>query len=918
MKADGTVTIDSRLDASGIKAGAQEIMGMLKRASARLSKSQEKMAKQQEQLAKAVFSKEGPAAGGQEAVQRYQAIQSEVEKLESQLANLNKEQKLFTELGGSTNDSMYQQHIREIERMEQKLAELKAQQEEMSGASNTGSAGDTSGVVQQEESLQGVNQRLGASFAGLKAKIAEYVSSLHGAEAQTMSMRERLIGMMGTVKRATKALFRLAQQAAQLVGRGIIGGLKKLSTGIFGVHKSSNKAGRSIGSMVKRALVIGTLYKAIRAFTNGAKEGFQNLAQYSDTVNKSLSKVMSSLTRLKNSFATAFAPLVNVVAPVLSRFIDLLSKAATSIGMLMAALTGQKTFTKAIAVQQDYAASLENSASSAKDAEKATEGYLSPLDEINKLEKKDTSKDSGSGVSPKDMFKDVEVEPLQFDSWGEAFNSLLDYLLNNGVPALRKALSSMADTLNTFSQNLYEAFTFPGVKEKVQQLGQEVAQALNDFVSWIDWKSIGGSLGAGLNLALQFMVNLIYTFNWLAFGGSIATAVNQAIAEIDWNSAGKLLWAKFKIIFETLAGFLENLDMAQVAKALSDMVIGLFDSITETIQNIDWYKLGKQVETLLVNIDWIGVAKSVCQAIGAAFGALAMFLWGLIEDAWNKVVDWWKDTAYEDGQFTIKGLLQGIKDVLADIGNWLKENVFKPIVDGFKSVFQIHSPSKVFEELGTYLMQGLFNGISSLVERCTNIFSELKQRIVQKFNEIRADAVAFGQNVRESVVSAFQNLKTSVINIWEAMKNGIRTPINAMIGFINSMIDGVVDGINAVIGALNKINVKVPKWVPKYGGKEFGFDIGKVSAPHIPYLATGAVIPPNAPFMAMLGDQRNGNNLEMPENLLRRIIREESGQKSGGSYRFVGQINRRVLFDEFISEAKMRQAATGINPLELA
>ena len=107
MKADGSVTIDSRLDASGIKAGAQEIMGMLKRASARLSKSQEKMAKQQEQLAKAVFSKEGPAAGGQEAVQRYQAIQSEVEKLESQLANLNKEQKLFTELGGSTNDSMY-------------------------------------------------------------------------------------------------------------------------------------------------------------------------------------------------------------------------------------------------------------------------------------------------------------------------------------------------------------------------------------------------------------------------------------------------------------------------------------------------------------------------------------------------------------------------------------------------------------------------------------------------------------------------------------------------------------------------------------------------------------------------------------------------------------------------------------------
>lgn len=275
MKADGSVIIDTHFLTSGIKAGAQEIMGMLKRASARLSKSQEKMAKQQEQFAKAVFPKEGPAAGSQEAVQRYQAIQSEVEKLESQLANLNREQKLFTELGGSTNDSMYQQHIREIERIEQKLAELKAQQEEMSGVGNAGSAGDAAGVVQQEESLQGVNQRLGTSFAGLKAKIAEYVSSLHGAEVQTMSMRERLVGLMGTVKQATKALFRMAQQAAQLVGRGIIGGLKKLSAGIFGVHKSSNKAGRSIGSMVKRALVMGTLYKAIGHLRTGQRKAFK-------------------------------------------------------------------------------------------------------------------------------------------------------------------------------------------------------------------------------------------------------------------------------------------------------------------------------------------------------------------------------------------------------------------------------------------------------------------------------------------------------------------------------------------------------------------------------------------------------------------------------------------------------------------
>ena len=131
---------------------------------------------------------------------------------------------------------------------------------------------------------------------------------------------------------------------------------------------------------------------------------------------------------------------------------------------------------------------------------------------------------------------------------------------------------------------------------------------------------------------------------------------------------------------------------------------------------------------------------------------------------------------------------------------------------------------------------------------------------------------AFAGNWRQ----AWNGIKQILSGIWQMIVAVVKAPINQIIAMVNSMIDATVAGINAVISALNKIHISVPSWVPKYGGRRFGFDIGKVSAPHIPYLATGAVIPPNAPFMAMLGDQRNGNNLEMPENLLRRIIREES------------------------------------------
>ena len=109
------------------------------------------------------------------------------------------------------------------------------------------------------------------------------------------------------------------------------------------------------------------------------------------------------------------------------------------------------------------------------------------------------------------------------------------------------------------------------------------------------------------------------------------------------------------------------------------------------------------------------------------------------------------------------------------------------------------------------------------------------------------------------------------------MLSVMKIPINGIIGIVNSLISGVTKGINAIIDLLNNLSFDIPDWVPEFGGKKFGFDIPKITPPRIPYLATGAVIPPNAPFMAMLGDQKHGRNLEAPEDLIRQIVREEAG-----------------------------------------
>lgn len=82
------------------------------------------------------------------------------------------------------------------------------------------------------------------------------------------------------------------------------------------------------------------------------------------------------------------------------------------------------------------------------------------------------------------------------------------------------------------------------------------------------------------------------------------------------------------------------------------------------------------------------------------------------------------------------------------------------------------------------------------------------------------------------------------------------------------------------------------------------------------YLSQGAVIPPNKEFMAVLGDQKSGNNIEAPESLIRRIVREESGNGKGSTYNVTAQVNRRTLFDLVLEEGKVRRTVTGRNPFE--
>ena len=113
------------------------------------------------------------------------------------------------------------------------------------------------------------------------------------------------------------------------------------------------------------------------------------------------------------------------------------------------------------------------------------------------------------------------------------------------------------------------------------------------------------------------------------------------------------------------------------------------------------------------------------------------------------------------------------------------------------------------------------------------------------------------------------------------LKKMIKSWINMDLIMIESFLNFIIRGVNWVIDQINKIKIEVPEWVPGIGGKSWGPKISHMAEASLPRLAQGAVIPPNREFLAVLGDQKQGTNYEVPDEKLRQLIREE--MDGGGS-----------------------------------
>ena len=658
--------------------------------------------------------------------------------------------------------------------------------------------------------------------------------------------------MMGGLKKTFSSLFKTVKKGLSWV-------LKNMKKFISQLGKTSTASGLTFKKLIGGILGARTAYFAIRKAT----------AAYLAT-NEELSNKLSAVW---NAFGQLLAPAIEYVINLLMKLFNILS-------MIIKAFTGINLVAKA------NAAALKNQSGAADKAKNSLAGF-DDLDVLNP--------DDGSGGSSSGGFSPIEEFDVNLDGLGGD---------------LAKKINSILGEID-----------WEGIEEKVKAVIKKVATQINDFVDNLNWQLLGETIAKGFNTAVTWASTFFTEVNWARLGAGIGTGIMNFVTNFDWASAGQ---------------------------AVHDMLQGLLDLILATLYNMDFDLIGKKLSEFFTNINTSELLTELGEICEEIFHGIGTILGEIFSSYFGPYIE-------KYGGDIVLGMLAGIWDAIKGIAKWIYDHIFKPFIDGFKKAFGINSPSTVMEEQGGFIMEGLLKGLQNLWEKfkewfqklkdkAVEIVTNMKDKIIEKWNETKNKSKEIWENIKTAVTekidtlktkalfiasvikdklttiwntlrdktsAAFSAMKTAVVDTFTKIWTGIKNPINSILNGIEKMANGVITGINKMIGALNGLSFDIPWWVPLYGGNSFRLNIPTIPSVTIPRLAQGAVIPPNKEFLAVLGDQRRGTNIEAPLETIKQAFADVVGnmqvENTGYSEMVLdGQTFARLIVPYVISELERR------------
>lgn len=539
-------------------------------------------------------------------------------------------------------------------------------------------------------------------------------------------------------------------------------------------------------------------------------------------------------------------PAVKAINSVLSQLISLAQGAAMALSEAFG-LELSNSADEAQSIMKSTSQAAENYsdiANDAKQTQEAQEGSLASFDQMNKLN--DESKSDSTGVSGAGEIMQPSGTSVEVDT-GKADKKLSDFF-----KSVRTQFEKLADYLDMNFKPI-----FADIWSGLERESIELAQILGGVFS--DIKSLSEPLKAYfINDFTPLMQTAFSTLGKIGIG--LFDSFNKVFSDI-WNVA----------VFPILQNFL---------------TIGL-PLITDFNTQV-WNTLGVLFDNIKEIFDtlWNGVAQPVLNALKT--------LWC---DTWQSISDFWN----EWGQPIFDGINEGItttKNVFLNLWETVLKPVFDELMSVADSVWTEHLKPLLDEFLdfvGTLITSvlSIYNKaiapvVNWLVSILGPIVSSVRGKIIKTVGNVISNIIDAVKNIISALKGvvlfiagvftgdwkkAWQGVKKIFKGVWDALVDIAKTPINLIIGLINGLTGAVEDAINWIIDGINELSFTTPDWLPgDLGGQTFGFDLSQIDIPEIPKLAQGAVIPPNSEFLAVLGDQKRGTNIEAPLDTITQAV----------------------------------------------
>ncbi len=642
---------------------------------------------------------------------------------------------------------------------------------------------------------------------------------------------------------------------------------KRMGASLDKSGKSARKTGSAM-SMLGRSIMFSMVFRAISMIGNAAKEGFQNLTRYSEETNKSASLLMSANTKLKNSFATAFAPILQVAAPALKQIIDLLSLGATYAGQFIAALTGKSTFVKAVDVEEDYAASLKETNDELKEKEKETKKLAFAFDDLIQAQggRDKTADDIYKPPTPDQMFETVEIE-ADIQKFADTVSDILSGLFE---PMQQSWDENGSEVISAAKYAL----------SQLKKLGMDVGETFMTV-----WEKEGYGKAVTDDLLIS-AANLLYTV------GNLAQGFDEA-----WMSGntGLLIMRHLGDLLLEVTGFFRNatgeiriwsatLDFSPLLVSLDGVLINLRPIVSATGDILLWLLS----EVLLPLAKW-GLENglpSVFNLIAAALKVLAEIL-----DALRPLALWlWEQFLQPLGEWTgelIIAALQKLVEWLTKFSDWISQN--QTVVESITVAVLAFFAAWKITEFVTGIVK-LISGLGGFIKIGEQVIGTLL-RTAQSISPLTL------------AISSIISLIAVLALNWDAMtpKERVITGVLALAsaaGILAVALGALTGPAGAatvaiaiaagVFAATTAINAGRRAASSGYSGGGYNsrsrYPVSAYALPSrgIPRLATGTVVPPRAgEFAAILGDNNRDTEIVSPVPAMKQAFKEAIEEMGG-------------------------------------